>query len=238
MMGKKLIDYQHVFNYQLKLNSSLEGISTKTSPRGCGIANLKSKNRSTEFKFDIGFGKIKYEVDYITIKSLAKINEYLTKTFDHESFEEEDSKVVVEYFSEKANSLNSSKESKGDEELDESDDFVLITSSDNFGDANIRDFQHSKTEVPKPAPEPSPMKRMQGEEEYKFDSNALFKNKVPSSKRKVKYQFNQEEKHRKRLNSDTTACSRVKNILGQLKLPDTSMNKPEVFEKKQFEFKN
>mmetsp|Transcript_27834 Transcript_27834/g.24632 ORF Transcript_27834/g.24632 Transcript_27834/m.24632 type:complete len:94 (+) Transcript_27834:887-1168(+) len=79
---------------------------------------------------------------------------------------------------------------------------------------------------------------MDQQDEYKFDTEALFKNKISSSKRKVKYQFNKEKHQRERINSDTTACSRVKNILGQLKLQESSLNNPEVFEKKQFEFKN
>lgn len=238
--GKRLTDLQHIFNYQLEVDPTLHKASDETVPSEEGISGVKWNSKSTEFKFDIGFGSIKYEVDYITIKSLGEINEYLSKGFDEEFIEISDLKVVTEYFSERWESVHSSKNSRAeiDGELDTSDEFVLITNSDNFGNPTETGKEEEKTHALQYEIKPSPSKRLTQEDEYKFNADALFQNKFPSSKRKVKNGFAQQEIQRKRLNSDTTACSRVKNILSRMKLQEWGGNEPEVFEKKQFEFKN
>jgi hypothetical protein len=255
-MSDKLIDYQHIFNYRIKLDPCENEIESKILLTKEGVARVKSKTKSSEFKFDIGFGKIGFKVDYITIKSLAKINEYLVTNFSLDANEDEnnpfnDTNVVAEYFSEHNESINSSRNSRQDRDVDETDDFVLITTSDNFGDASGLEkaiefhsklvlspkFEEQKRFTFNTEHRMTMTKQPEKQEDYQFDTEALFRNKVNPSNKKFKITFD-EDKNRSRCLSDTTACSRFKNILNQFKTAEVNANKPEVFEKKQFEYKN
>ena len=263
-MSEKLVDYQHIFNYRVKLNPTETELESKILLSQEGVAKVKSKTKSSEFKFDIGFGKIGFKVDYITIKSLAKINDYLVTNFSQDAHEDEnnpfnDANVVAEYFSEHNESISSSKNSRQDQDIDEGDDFVLITTSENFGDAagleKAIEF-HSKLVLSPKNEEQKKFtftedhqktmnKQAEKQDDYQFDTEALFRNKVNTSNKKFKITF-EEDKNRSRCLSDTTACSRFKNILNQFKSVEANArkevevkeNKPEVFEKKQFEYKN
>ncbi|CAI2385034.1 unnamed protein product [Moneuplotes crassus] len=235
-IGKRLGELEHILHYQLRSDPTSSTSPVEKTTSKCGISGVKSKTKSTEFKFDIGFGSIKYEIEYITIKSLAKINQYLLKNFDPAYSNIEESKIK-HGFSNHSKSRDSSEDSKEEEyvALDDSDDFVLITTSDHFVDLKEdgKDLSHQDTKV-------NPQKSSSGvndDDDYNFDSVALFNNKNPSSKIKDVPSLKYADPQRKRINSDTTACSRVKNMLTKLKLYENEKN-PEVFEKKQFEFKN
>lgn len=186
---------------------------------------MKLKHKQSEFKFDLGFGKLKFNVDYITLNSLVKINEY----FDQNEI--------------------ASCDSLSDKEPDDSDDFVLITTSGDFGDQQ----KHEKNidyEVKLVGKENEIIenditqkqalvleKKNSSTDSYEFDSEALFKNKANPSNKTFKISFD-EEQQRLRCNSDNTACSRFKNILGNVKSPDNGSRPPKVFQKQQFEYKN
>jgi len=135
---------------------------------------------------------------------LAKINQYLLKNFDPAYSNIEESKIK-HGFSNHSKSRDSSEDSKEEEyvALDDSDDFVLITTSDHFVDLKEdgKDLSHQDTKV-------NPQKSSSGvndDDDYNFDSVALFNNKNPSSKIKDVPSLKYADPQRKRINSDTTA---------------------------------
>lgn len=186
---------------------------------------MKLKHKQSEFKFDLGFGKLKFNVDYITLTSLVKINEY----FDQNEVE--------------------SCDSMSEKEPDDSDDFVLITTSGDFEEQQKLkkdvDFEtklvgneNEKNENDITQKQALTLeKKNSSTDSYEFDTEALFKNRVNPSNKIFKISFD-EEQQRLRCNSDNTACSRFKNILSNVKSPDQNVNAPKVFQKQQFEYKN
>jgi hypothetical protein len=224
-MHEKFVEYGHIFNYKLQLNDALNHSVDECKTFDPCIADVKSKLKSSELKFDIGFGKLVVNVDYISLKSLGQINEYLVKNFSPDKPTEEEvtiptGKVMLEYFSEAADSMTSSQNSRSEAEQDESDEFVLIT-SENFGDASKGtsqlDYQvrtiASKEEKLQGGETDNQHKlvvekRESDSDGYEFDTEALFRNKVnPPNKFKLSFD---EEQYRLRCNSDNTACTRFK----------------------------
>lgn len=252
-MHSKLKDLSHVFTYRLNtVDSHLLG-PEEVKTGECGVAGVDTHEKTTQYKFDIGFGKLKFDVTYITIKSLAKISDYLVKNFS-DNREEEDSppktkKVNWEYFSEKDESVKKSQGTENGDDLDDSDDFILITTSENFGHSAVSDknapVQFRLQTVPSPKDEMKPRftfpaqtessKNQEEEDDYHFGAEALF---GKNQKKKFKISFQEEEHQRARCKSDTTACSRFKNILNQLKSPEAEVCNAEIFGKQQFERKN
>lgn len=169
------------------------------------------------------------------------------------SEEEEDpytGNVVHEYFSENAESVNSSNHSQSAGQLEDSDEFVLITTSENFGEvpADPKEFNFlTRTVSPKNADVSGKVdegmkkaileKRESDSDDYKFDAEALFGNKGNHPNKKFKLLID-EEQQRLRCNSDNTAPSRFKNILSGMKPHSRNVGGPQVFQHKQSEFKN
>lgn len=141
---------------------------------------------------------------------MAKINDYLVqnssldKTLDVDVHMQEGN-VVQEYFSEQAESLHSSHHSLSEKEYDDSDEFVLITTSENFGEPHKNkdetNFQirtiASKQEVNKRATDTTHEvileKRESDTDDYHFDAEVLFGNKVNPSNKKFKISFDEEQ---------------------------------------------
>ena len=226
-MFEKYEQYMYMFNYRLQYKQELpknSEVSLKTQTQEGEVVTAQKG------KFDISFG------DIVSLNNPEGDDSYLN-----------DENLMVEYFSEKEESIDSSREITNKVNQDDSDEFVLITSSGKFNESaheNPKGSFNIKVVSPRdqtPSQEEKEGLKVEKRESedtdgYEFDSEALFKDKAhPLTK--FKLSFN-DEQQRMRCYSDTTACSRFKNILSGLKTQDSEVSIPKVFQKQQFEYKN
>lgn len=207
----RLEKFEYNFDYELQFNSTTDinlGVKLPSD----------SKIKQTEFKFDIGWGKLIFSIDYLTKSSLGGISEKIVQHSSNanEENKDEDSFVLNEDADEYAADPNLS--SRPCSNVDDSDEFVLITTYENLEDEikanndakaekdkklvakqeiiNIPSEDHKHSEVHKPP-------RIDKCDDFKFDSAMLFKNKSACN----------QDLSRDRCFSDTTAWDRFKNIL-------------------------
>lgn len=186
IMFEKFEEYTYMFNYRLQYNRDPTEKVEECKPSGLCLSSVKTKQKSQQFKFDLGFGKLIFDVSYITLKSLVQINDYFDliknvsiKKSPQEEKQLNDGRFIAEYFSENAESMNSSHSSPYEIDHDESDEFVLITTSANYGEApsnqQVENF-NSKLISPRSQEkgledeEAKIEKRHGDDDDYKFDA--------------------------------------------------------------------
>jgi hypothetical protein len=188
------------------------------------MADLSPKTKKTEFKFDIGIGKLSFSIDYVTSKGLAQVHEYLIKN-NSDNFEESKYPDIMqeEYFEDVVSSTLSSRQNST---KTDSDEFVLITTYENLEDEikqtkNQHDSQppklvskHKALSTPQETPNltipPPELVKKESSDDYHFDNKMLFENNAINE---IKFANHDEDMQRDRCKSDTTACLRFKNIL-------------------------
>jgi len=205
-MYGKFIDYNHIFEHDLQVKSGFSACSDNNQLSCLNKEALKFK--TSQLKFDIGGGKLNLQVEFLAKSSIANVTQYLKSSCKAEQDEEfidviQDNKIMSEHFLETVSSGGSVGNSDYELENDDSNDFVLITTSESFAD-------HSESILPEPKAKPreetkrwvppATQKAAEADDDYGFTAEQLFKNK-PKIKRMTKI----DDKQRNRCNSDTTA---------------------------------
>ena len=248
-MEKNFIKYDHFLEYELQ---SKDKLSSKLGEFWTPINHSSTDNSTnwSEFKFDIGWGKLNFKVEYVPKIGLAKINEDLTSDYSSAQIEDEydsmyKAQIMTEYFG------GSTKKSKIEDENEDSSDFELIMTSEvsqippankniHYKDIRYQTEPQKNAKVNQKFKLPlklDGLKDLENFDDFELDPDELFR---------TNGQINHNNLHpdweldhlRNRWNSDNTACTKVKNILNERKNSGTLVSPFKQFQKQNFEFKN
>lgn len=248
-MEKDFIKYDHFLEYELQINDK------QSSKLGeCWMSTnhswIDNSTKWSEFKFDIGWGKLNFKVDYVPKIGLAKINEDLTSNYwsgnledDYDSMDK--TQIMAEYFG------GSTKNSKAQDDNEDSSDFELIMTSEayqnptaneniNYKDQRYRTEHQQKTKANQDFKLPlnlRGLKDLENFDDFELNPDELFRTSGYINHNSLNSDWDLDNL-RNRWNSDNTAWTRVKNILNERKNSGTLVSPFKQFQKQNYEFKN
>ena len=248
-MGENFTKYDHFLEYELQSkdlsNSKLGEFWTSINHSW-----TDSSTNWSEFKFDIGWGKLKFKVEYVPKSGLSKINEDLTSNYctvqnedDYDPMQK--TKIMAEYFG------GSTKNSNIEGENEDSGEFELIMTSEANQNKPTNENNHYNTEGYKTEPQKSSkinqnfklpsklegLKDIENFDDFELNPDELFKTNDQINHKNLTSDW-ELDNLRNRCNSDNTACTRAKNILNERKNSGNFVSPFKQFQKQSFEFKN
>ena len=186
--ANKIVEFNHMFDYELYLNKQLHvNVGESNISTSCNT-QVSPRIKKNEFKFDIGLGKLIFQIDYVSKNSLNMIHDLLMKMVSHK----EEAKISLdeflhdEYFEDDIHSTISSRQNS---HKNDSDEFVLITTYENLEDeiqaekeanaAKLVPKQEARAvsnNTIKEIPAQPELAKKESSEGYKFDNKMLFSN--------------------------------------------------------------